>query len=175
MLTRNGVGHVFVKKIIYSTVLYALANYKRRNIIYNLLETYTYKKKPLGSSWRLSRRGLKLCHCRFVLQFLLTPLHLAAWYGRESVVELLLQHGADVNAVDRVSWFVLRVESQSLTSLCYRGSEVAMSSTILKEVWIASSLGSFHSDKAKKVFTKAKWWKFHRCTATDIAHTCSSG
>ena len=37
------------------------------------------------------------------LQFLLTPLHLACWYGHDSVVKLLLQHGADVNATDRVS------------------------------------------------------------------------
>ena len=37
------------------------------------------------------------------LQFLLTPLHLACWYGHESVVKLLLEHGADVNATDRVS------------------------------------------------------------------------
>ena len=37
------------------------------------------------------------------LQFLLTPLHLACWYGQESVVKLLLEHGADVNATDRVS------------------------------------------------------------------------
>ena len=67
---------------------------------------------------RLSLCGLKSCHGPFDLQFLLTPLHLAAWYGRESVVELLLQHGADVNAVDRVSSFVLRVNLQWLTSLC---------------------------------------------------------
>ena len=37
------------------------------------------------------------------LQFSLTPLHLACWYGQESVVRLLLEHGANVNAVDRVS------------------------------------------------------------------------
>ena len=36
-------------------------------------------------------------------QFSLTPLHLAAWYGQESVVNMLLEHGADVNATDRVS------------------------------------------------------------------------
>ena len=51
----------------------------------------------------------KLCGLRGVdslfvfLQFALTSLHLAVWYGNESVVKLLLQHGADVNAVDRVS------------------------------------------------------------------------
>ena len=37
------------------------------------------------------------------LQFLLTPLHLACWYGQESIVKLLLEHGADVSARDRVS------------------------------------------------------------------------
>ena len=42
-------------------------------------------------------------HYFLFLQFLLTPLHLACWYGQESVVKLLLQHGADVNAADRVS------------------------------------------------------------------------
>ena len=35
-------------------------------------------------------------------QFSLTPLHLACWYGQESVVKLLLEHGANVNAEDRV-------------------------------------------------------------------------
>ena len=39
-----------------------------------------------------------------ILQFNLTPLHLAAWYGQRAVAELLLKHGANVNAVDRVSW-----------------------------------------------------------------------
>ena len=48
--------------------------------------------------------GLVDQHFIFVfLQFLLTPLHLACWYGQESVVKLLLEHGADVNAADRVS------------------------------------------------------------------------
>ena len=36
-------------------------------------------------------------------QFSLTPLHLACWYGREAIVKLLLEHGADVNATDRVN------------------------------------------------------------------------
>ena len=47
-----------------------------------------------------------------LLQFLLTPLHLASWYGHERVVELLLQHGADVNAVDSVGEFVLCFHAQ---------------------------------------------------------------
>ena len=36
-------------------------------------------------------------------QFSLTPLHLASWYGHESVVKLLLKYGANVNTKDRVS------------------------------------------------------------------------
>ena len=35
-------------------------------------------------------------------QFSLTPLHLACWYGQENVARLLLEHGANANAVDRV-------------------------------------------------------------------------
>ena len=46
---------------------------------------------------------MSLC-CLYFPQFSLTPLHLACWYGQESVVRLLLRHGANVNAVDRVSW-----------------------------------------------------------------------
>ena len=46
---------------------------------------------------------ISLCFLYFC-QFSLTPLHLACWYGQESVVRLLLEHGANVNAVDRVSW-----------------------------------------------------------------------
>ena len=42
-------------------------------------------------------------HSFLFLQFLLTPLHLACWYGQESVVKLLLEHGADINATDGVS------------------------------------------------------------------------
>ena len=34
----------------------------------------------------------------------MTPLHLACWYGQESVVKLSLKHGANVNAEDRVSF-----------------------------------------------------------------------
>ena len=30
-----------------------------------------------------------------------TPLHIAAWQGHTAMVELLLRHGADVNATDR--------------------------------------------------------------------------
>ncbi|XP_073236991.1 uncharacterized protein [Porites lutea] len=37
----------------------------------------------------------------FGYQFSLTPLHLACWYGQESVVKLLLERGANVNAEDR--------------------------------------------------------------------------
>ena len=48
--------------------------------------------------------ALGIVHNYFLfLQFLLTPLHLACWYGQESVVKLLLENGADVNATDRVS------------------------------------------------------------------------
>ena len=36
-------------------------------------------------------------------QFSLTPLHLASWYGHESVVKLLLKYGANVNTKDKVS------------------------------------------------------------------------
>ena len=32
----------------------------------------------------------------------MTPLHLACWYGQESIVILLLEHGANVKAKDRV-------------------------------------------------------------------------
>ena len=42
--------------------------------------------------------------CLSFRQFSLTPLHLACWYGQESVVKLLLECGANVNAEDRVSW-----------------------------------------------------------------------
>ncbi|XP_068740299.1 GA-binding protein subunit beta-1-like [Montipora capricornis] len=54
-------------------------------------------------------------------QFLLTPLHLACWYGHESVVKLLLDHNADVNAVDRFQFTPLqkaeRCNHQSIIQL----------------------------------------------------------
>ena len=37
------------------------------------------------------------------LQFKHTPLHLAAIYGKEAVVEFLVTKGADLNAMDEVS------------------------------------------------------------------------
>ena len=40
-----------------------------------------------------------MCICDVVLQS--TPLHLAAGYNRVGVVQLLLQHGADVHAKDK--------------------------------------------------------------------------
>ncbi len=33
-----------------------------------------------------------------------TPLHLAAWYGHEDIVQLLLEHGAKFNAVASFPW-----------------------------------------------------------------------
>ena len=48
---------------------------------------------------------------------MLTPLHLACWYGQESVVKLLLEHGADVNATDKVSLIIL-LSSHLLMILC---------------------------------------------------------
>ena len=58
--------------------------------------------------------AIKYSHCEtscnfsvlfflYICKFSLTPLHLACWYGQESVVRLLLEHGANVNALDRVS------------------------------------------------------------------------
>lgn len=37
----------------------------------------------------------------YVLLFQSTPLHLAAGYNRVKIVQLLLQHGADVHAKDK--------------------------------------------------------------------------
>ncbi|XP_068724841.1 protein mono-ADP-ribosyltransferase PARP14-like [Montipora capricornis] len=54
-------------------------------------------------------------------QFLLTPLHLACWYGHECVVKLLLDHNADVNAADRFQFTPLqkaeRCNHQSIIQL----------------------------------------------------------
>ena len=57
------------------------------------------------SSW-ITQPPFQLFNCVFspFWQFSLTPLHLACWYGQESVVKLLLEHGANVNAEDRVRW-----------------------------------------------------------------------
>jgi len=38
----------------------------------------------------------------FHFKFSLTSLHLAAWYGQETIVKLLLEYGANVNATDKV-------------------------------------------------------------------------
>lgn len=39
--------------------------------------------------------------CFYILSFQSTPLHLAAGYNRVKIVQLLLQHGADVHAKDK--------------------------------------------------------------------------
>ena len=61
---------------------------------------------------------ISLFYIVFFPQFLLTPLHLACWYGHESVVKLLLDHNADVNALDRVRR-KRRVDSQLMFLLAY--------------------------------------------------------
>lgn len=40
---------------------------------------------------------------------LITPLHIASEYGREEIVKLLVESGADVNAQDR----------EGINSICY--------------------------------------------------------
>ena len=42
-----------------------------------------------------------------MLQLQATPLHYAAENGRDSVLEYLITSGADVNAVDNVSCFIV--------------------------------------------------------------------
>ena len=37
----------------------------------------------------------------------MTPLHLASEFGQIDIVKILLQKGADVNAVNSVSWCML--------------------------------------------------------------------
>ena len=46
----------------------------------------------------------------------MTPLHLACWYGQKFVVELLLEHGANVNAKDRVSEFFTLNNDMSISN-----------------------------------------------------------
>ena len=40
---------------------------------------------------------------RLIVQFLRTPLHIAARFGHESLCELLLERGADLHAAAKVS------------------------------------------------------------------------
>ena len=75
----------------------------------NLKEEFEWKTTYFSNEGYVRPGQQKLSSLRGIdslfvfLQFSLTPLHLAAWYGHKSVVKLLLQYGADVNAVDRVS------------------------------------------------------------------------
>ena len=43
---------------------------------------------------------------RIILQYEKTPLHYASYHGQLAVVELLIRLRADVNGVDRVSYYV---------------------------------------------------------------------
>ena len=36
-----------------------------------------------------------------------TPLHLASWGGHAEVADLLLRHGANINAINDVSWHII--------------------------------------------------------------------
>ena len=49
----------------------------------------------------LVHQGCNLLIFLFGVSFQSTPLHLAAGYNRIAIVQLLLQHGADVHAKDK--------------------------------------------------------------------------
>ena len=69
-----------------------------------MAQDYFLLKQGLGAAGSAKITYFSRVNSVFLfLQFSLTSLHLAAWYGHKSVVKLLLQYGADVNAVDRVS------------------------------------------------------------------------
>ena len=72
----------------------------RNNNILVVILTFFSSTKVCFFSDRVLSVNYIMMYC--ILQFLLTPLHLACWYGEEAMVELLLEHGADANAVDRV-------------------------------------------------------------------------
>ena len=73
-------------------------------------------------------------------QFSLTPLHLACWYGQEAVVELLLERGASVNAVDRVSLPRDLCENTFTVNVPQKWTTVACRRIYRTSVWLALSV-----------------------------------
>ena len=73
-------------------------------------------------------------------QFSLTPLHLACWYGQEAVVELLLERGASVNAVDGVSLPRDLCENTFTVNVPQKWTTVACRRIYRTSVWLALSV-----------------------------------
>ena len=77
-----------------------------------------------------------------------TPLHIAAWQGHTSMVELLLRYGADVNAVDReqrtplqssawqghesVVWLLLKAGARGEQPCSQRATPLSIGATALQ-------------------------------------------